>query len=679
MEFRDYKDLVAAIPLGKRLPDAVYLHESALPSLPAVLAQTLASAIVQFDLDDQEWNIVKFFRRDYKIALLNYPDFFEDAYPSLHTSYTLDLQNVRYRKIEYKNSDNPPILHRKETFLSPEHPAVPEFQALTLEGENAGLYEKARSIGFKRQWERLIQRKGYRLAQGRLVPLDKLAKQIADESHADPITVDRHLTAIDRNKLSQPMQLLARHNYLNGDYSILDYGCGKGDDARELEAHGIDVSAWDPIHRPDGDKRGCDIVNLGYVINVIEDRQERTETLQIAYKHTKRLLTVSAMVAGESLISQFPPYKDGVLTSRNTFQKYYTQAELKYFIESSIGECAIAVSHGIFFIFKDKIEEQIFLSERQHVRRTWRQLTFRERKTPESRISKDLIEKNQALFDHFWDTALDLGRIPANPEFEFSDRIRSIAGSHAKAFSALKEHYGEGLFEKAKVARREDLLVYFSLGLFGKRRPYKHMPEGLKRDIKAFFQSYAIAVDEARELLFSIANPRLITDACSSAYEIIGCGQLNEGHSLVIHSSLLSNLPAILRIYIGSAIQLYGDIDDIDLIKIHMLSGKVTLMKYDDFQGKPIPELTERIKIKLREQDIDFFDYVGEYQPQPLYFKSCYIPQDFPNYKLQRKFDGQLSNLNLFDFTGFGPKKDEFNKIIAAAGWRIIGYNLLSN
>jgi len=109
-----------------------------------------------------------------------------------------------------------------------------------------------------------------------------------------------------------------------------------------------------------------------------------------------------------------------------------------------------------------------------------------------------------------------------------------------------------------------------------------------------------------------------------------------------------------------------------------MRSGKVTLMKYDDFQGNPIPELTERIKIKLREQDIDFFDYTGEYQPQPLYFKSKYIPQNFPNYKPQCKFDKTLNNLNLFNFTNFGPKKVEFDKTLAAAGLRIAGYNLVN-
>lgn len=33
---------------------------------------------------------------------------------------------------------------------------------------------------------------------------------------------------------------------------------------------------------------------------------------------------------------------------------------------------------------------------------------------------------------------------------------------------------------------------------------------------------------------------------------------------------------------------------------------------------KEVPLLTERIKIKLRELDIDFFDYVGDYEPTPL-------------------------------------------------------------
>ena len=53
------------------------------------------------------------------------------------------------------------------------------------------------------------------------------------------------------------------------------------------------------------------------------------------------------------------------------------------------------------------------------------------------------------------------------------------------------------------------------------------------------------------------------------------------------------------------------------LIKAHIRSGKVSLMRYKDWE-KEVPLLTERIKIKLRELDIDFFDYVGDYEPTPL-------------------------------------------------------------
>ena len=56
-------------------------------------------------------------------------------------------------------------------------------------------------------------------------------------------------------------------------YSVLDYGCGKGDDLRALIAQGIDCSGWDPVFLPDEELTKADIVNLGYVINVIEDKK----------------------------------------------------------------------------------------------------------------------------------------------------------------------------------------------------------------------------------------------------------------------------------------------------------------------------------------------------------------------------------------------------------------------
>jgi hypothetical protein len=61
--------------------------------------------------------------------------------------------------------------------------------------------------------------------------------------------------------------------------------------------------------------------------------------------------------------------------------------------------------------------------------------------------------------------------------------------------------------------------------------------------------------------------------------------------------------------YIGCAGVLYGDLHDAHVIKIHKRSRKMSLLKYDDFEKNPLPELVERVKINLRKQTIEVFDH----------------------------------------------------------------------
>ena len=316
IDFHTYKKFVEQISLGKHLPDAIYLHESALESAPPELMAYLARSIAKLGLGNRQWNLIKFYRRDHKITLLEYPRFFEYAYPALALAYTMDLEKESFRQTDFRDSGNPPILHRKETFLKPDHPSVTTFREISAEGEKAGLYDTPRSIGFRQSWERIISRKGYMLDEaGRLKPKASVISMSRSESKNSAVTIQRHLTAIDRGKLSAPMQALARHNYLDGNYSVFDYGCGKGDDVRELKAHGLNTFFWDPVYHPEGTKTLADIVNLGYVINVIENRKERDQVLSDAFRHTVKILAVSAMLAGEATVGQFTPYKDGVLTT----------------------------------------------------------------------------------------------------------------------------------------------------------------------------------------------------------------------------------------------------------------------------------------------------------------------------------------------------------------------------
>ena len=129
------------------------------------------------------------------------------------------------------------ILHRKETFVAATYPHIDLLTAITQEGEALGLYENPRSIGFKQNWLRLIARKGSYLDDaGRLQERSQVDETLYKKTN---VSVERHKTAINRNQLSAPMQILARHNYLSGDYSLLDYGCGKGDDVRNSSFTGL--------------------------------------------------------------------------------------------------------------------------------------------------------------------------------------------------------------------------------------------------------------------------------------------------------------------------------------------------------------------------------------------------------------------------------------------------------
>ena len=108
-------------------------------------------------------------------------------------------------------------------------------------------------------------------------------------------------------------------------------------------------------------------------------------------------------------------------------------------------------------------------------------------------------------------------------------------------------------------------------------------------------------------------------------HEELGIGLLAERHDLIFHQSLLGECLPLIRIYVGCALQLFGDAGSVDLIKVHLQSGKVTFLVYDDFDGAEAPRLIERIKVDLPRLRVDFFDYADEYAPQPLETsRECY-------------------------------------------------------
>ena len=91
--------------------------------------------------------------------------------------------------------------------------------------------------------------------------------------------IARHKTAIRRPSFSRPVACLLRDGLLDSSKSLFDYGCGHGQDLQLLSELNIQCEGWDPMFRPAATKQRADVVNIGYVINVIEHVHERTTAL----------------------------------------------------------------------------------------------------------------------------------------------------------------------------------------------------------------------------------------------------------------------------------------------------------------------------------------------------------------------------------------------------------------
>src|SRR5262245_40987565 len=141
--------------------------------------------------------------------------------------------------------------------------------------------------------------------------------------------IQRHKTAIRRGDFSRPVKCLLRDGRLSKEGTVFDYGCGRGEDIELLVTEGLTCGGWDPVYRPDTPREEADVVNLGYVLNVIEDQEERAATLRQAWGLCRQLLAVSAQVLVAGRGKEPVEFGDGVLTGRGTFQKFFEQNELK--------------------------------------------------------------------------------------------------------------------------------------------------------------------------------------------------------------------------------------------------------------------------------------------------------------------------------------------------------------
>lgn len=222
--------------------------------------------------------------------------------------------------------------------------------------------------------------------------------------------IARGRTALHRTELSRPVARAFKDGLISENTSVLDYGCGHGGDVARLRKLGIGVSGFDPSYFPDADLPAANVVNLGYVVNVIEDQRERTRTLLAAWELARSILVIAARLKGEdhALESSAERCGDGVLTGLGTFQKFFVQHELREWITSVTGVHPLAAEPGIFYVFRQPAQAELFVLTRTSSRR------------PRHRKSDVVFAEHEELLAALMEFIDDHGRLPRAGDFGVS-------------------------------------------------------------------------------------------------------------------------------------------------------------------------------------------------------------------------------------------------------------------
>ena len=426
---------------------------------------------------------------------------------------------------------------------------------------------------------------------------------------------NRHRTAISRTDYSRPIRVALVDGVIGSGVTVFDYGCGLGDDVRHLRLGGTESWGWDPVHLPDGNRAPAKVVNLGYVVNVIEDADERAKCLACAWACAQRVLIVSARLASQT--RDFTPigrYADGFVTSVPTFQKLYHQNELKTWIEAQLGEPAVAGGPGVFYVFRDPADRMGYLASRYRSNAV--------DSLPSVALSidahKELLKPLVAFFRVH-------ARAPGDDEIDNAAEIRERFGSLRRAYRLIERAHEPDQWQHIITARGHDLLLFLALSRFDGRPRFGQLPLTLRRDIKGLFPSYRQACAEADVALRAVGDLRRVSRATQRS--TVG---KRTPSALYVHESALDALPPLLRLYEGCARSYIGRIDGANLIKLHTDEPMVSYLSYPEFESDPHPALAEATTVHLQTFRVRERRYGASKNPPILHRKELFVLPDHP-------------------------------------------------
>lgn len=468
-------------------------------------------------------------------------------------------------------------------------------------------------------------------------------------------------TAIRRSALSRPAALALDDGLIRPERTFFDYGCGRGDDLLRLHRAGIPVSGWDPAFFPDEERAPADVVNLGYVVNVIADPDERLVVLAAAWSLARRVLVVAARLDWEAADAAVDFEGDGIVTRKRTFQKFFTQEELRGWIERALGRRPVAAAPGVFYVFREETDAQAFAARR----------VSRPRRIPDIERCRELVADHREALEPLMAFVTARGRLPADGELPAAPQLAQAFGSVARAFAALRRAGGAAQWDRIREERRADVLVYLALAAFPKRPRFAALPDELRHDIRAFFGSYRAGCTEADALLFSAGDQGAVNAACRTA----GVGKLLPD-ALYVHHTAIERLPPVLRVYEGCGRQLAGAVDGLTLVKLFRRRARISYLAYEDFDRVAHPVLHTVVAADLRRLDLHFRDYTRFANPPVLHRKELFLADDHPARSRFARLTAREERLGLFDAPSAIGTRSGWRAVLEDHGVSIRGHRI---
>lgn len=477
-------------------------------------------------------------------------------------------------------------------------------------------------------------------------------------------TIFRHKTAISRTELSRPVKLALNDSVLRPEHSFFDYGCGLGDDLRLLSALGYSTAGWDPVHRPHAPITTANIVNLGFVINVIENASERADVLRHAWALAQDVFIVSARTTTDlEFRGETREFADGLLTSHGTFQKFFEQTELRGWIDQVLGVNSVAAAPGVFYVFRDNQARAAFLASR-----------FRRRiAVPRLSRSVELFKAHDVLLQPLIAFVSERGRVPMDDELANLSEIQNVFGSVRKAFRIVIRATDADQWDRIAEQRALDLLIYLALSRFDTRPTYGQLPQTLQRDVRGFFSTYKQACENADELLFALRDQKVVESAC----QVSELGKLTPG-ALYVHESALDALSPLLRLYEGCARGYLGRIDGANLIKLHRDEPKISYLCYPTFEIDPHPAIASSLTVHLQTFRVKYRDFRSYKNPPILHRKELFVHKDHPLYTKFERLTRIEEKKGLYEAPETIGTRDGWNMALRTRGLALRGHRLVA-